>query len=62
MCGIAIQTPAPLRHRLPISSSLLQRRIRQNAALDRKQQMAFAYPPTSLGASFADMQTVVFGM
>jgi hypothetical protein len=24
--------------------------------------LAFAYPPTTLGASFADMQTVVFGM
>jgi hypothetical protein len=62
MCGIAIQAPVPLRHRLPISSSLLQRRIGQNRRSSAKSLSAFAAYPTTLGASFADMQTVVFGM
>jgi hypothetical protein len=61
MCGIAIQAPVPLRHRLPISSSLLQRGIGQNPALDQQSLLALAYP-TTLGASFADMRAVVFGM
>jgi hypothetical protein len=50
-----------LRHRLPISSSLLQRRIGQNPALDQQSLLALAYP-TTLGAFFADRQAVVFGM
>jgi hypothetical protein len=62
MCGFAIQAPVPLRHRLPISSSLLQRCIGQNPALDGAKLMEALRYPTTLGAFFADMQAVVFGM
>jgi hypothetical protein len=63
---------ANTKNRDPSDSAVAARcqfhRLSFNAASGRTRRstgnslLAFAYPPMALGASFADMQTVVFGM